>query len=86
LGSSRCKWPGPSRDWLKTKHSEVAEFVITGFRDGKPGTLEAVTVGHPETLLPQGEVQFGVGRRLPELLQEIRLDERRRRTIAVRPV
>jgi bifunctional non-homologous end joining protein LigD len=43
---------GPSREWLKTKCSEVAEFVITGFRDGEPGTLEAVTVADPETLRP----------------------------------
>jgi len=33
--------------------------------------LEAVTVADPETLRPQGEAQFGVGRRLRELLQEI---------------
>jgi bifunctional non-homologous end joining protein LigD len=78
--------PGPSREWLKTKCSDVAEFIITGFRDGEPGTLEAVRVAEPVTLRPQGEVQFGVGRRLRELLQEIRLEERRGRTIAVRPV
>jgi bifunctional non-homologous end joining protein LigD len=77
---------GPSHEWLKTKCSEVAEFIITGFRDGEPGTLEAVTVAEPETLRPQGEVQFGVGRRLRELLQEIRLEERRGRAISVRPV
>jgi bifunctional non-homologous end joining protein LigD len=78
--------PGPSREWLKTKCSEVAEFVITGFRDSEPGTIEAVSVADPETLQAQGEVQFGVGRRLRELLQEIRIEERGRRAVAVRPV
>jgi bifunctional non-homologous end joining protein LigD len=52
---------GPSREWLKTKCSEVAEFIITGFRDSEPGTLEAVRVAEPGTLRPEGEVQFGVG-------------------------
>jgi hypothetical protein len=38
-------------------------------------------------LLPAGEVQFGVGRRLSEVLEAIRLDPRTgRRRVPVRPV
>jgi hypothetical protein len=29
---------------LKTKVAEVGWFVVTGFRDGAPGTIEAITV------------------------------------------
>jgi hypothetical protein len=58
----------PSREWLKTKCSEFGKFVITGFRDSTPGEIEAVTVAEivDDKLLPAGEVQFGVGRRLCE--------------------
>jgi ATP-dependent DNA ligase len=61
---------GPRREWLKTKCSEVGKFVITGFRDATPGEIEAVTVAEVigDKLVPVGEVQFGVGRRLRELL------------------
>jgi bifunctional non-homologous end joining protein LigD len=80
---------GPSREWLKTKRSEVGKFIITGFRDLTPGTIEAVTVAEvvDDKLLPAGEVQFGVGRRLREALEAIRLDPRAsRRRVPVRPV
>jgi hypothetical protein len=40
-----------------------------------------------DNLTPAGEVQFGVGRRLREALEPIRLDRRsRRRRVPVRPV
>jgi bifunctional non-homologous end joining protein LigD len=80
---------GPSREWLKTTCSEVGKFVITGFRDTTPGTIEAVTVAEvvDDKLLPAGEVQFGVGRRLREALEAIRLDPRPgRRRVPVRPI
>jgi bifunctional non-homologous end joining protein LigD len=80
---------GPSREWLKTKCSEVGKFVITGFRDITPGEIEAVTVAEmvDDKLLPAGEVQFGVGRRLREALEAIRLDPRPGgRRVPVRPV
>ena len=68
----------PSRDWLKTKCSEIGKFVITGFRDLTPGEIEAITVAEviDDKLLPVGEVQFGVVRRLRELLEVIRQDRR----------
>src|SRR5262249_59013634 len=34
---------GRSREWLKTKCSEVGRFVITGCRDVTPGEIEAVS-------------------------------------------
>ena len=80
---------GPSREWLKTKCSETGKFVITGFRDATPGEIEAITVAEVTDgrLLPAGEVQFGVGRRLRELLNVIRLEPRPgRRRVPVRPV
>jgi ATP-dependent DNA ligase len=80
---------GPSREWLKTKCSEVGKFVITGFRDVTPGEIEAVTVAEvvDDKLTPAGEVQFGVGRRLREALGAIRLDPRPGgRRVPVRPV
>jgi bifunctional non-homologous end joining protein LigD len=80
---------GPSREWLKTKCSAIGRFVITGFRDATPGEIEAVTVAEviDDRLLPAGEVQFGVGRRLREALEAIRLDPRPgRRRVPVRPV
>jgi bifunctional non-homologous end joining protein LigD len=69
---------GPSRAWLKTKCAEVGKFIITGFRDLTPGTIEAVTVAEviEDKLLPAGEVQFGVGRRLRQALEAIRLKPR----------
>ena len=79
----------PSRDWLKTKCSEIGKFVITGFRDSTPGEIEAVTVAEivDDKLLPAGEVQFGVGRGLRKVLETIRLDTRSgRRRVPVRPV
>ena len=81
--------PGPSRDWLKTKCSEVGKFVITGFRDSTPGTIEAITVAEitGDELVPVGEVQFGVGRGLREVLEAIRLEPRPGgRRVPVRPV
>jgi bifunctional non-homologous end joining protein LigD len=65
---------GPSRAWLKTKCSEVGRFVITGFRDLAPGEIAAVTVAEviEDKLLPTGEVRFGVGRGLREVLEAIR--------------
>jgi bifunctional non-homologous end joining protein LigD len=80
---------GPSREWLKTKCSAVGKFVITGFRDLTPGEIEAVTVAEiiDDKLMPAGEVQFGVGRRLRELLETIRLPARpSSRRVPVRPV
>jgi bifunctional non-homologous end joining protein LigD len=80
---------GPSREWLKTKCSAIGKFVITGFRDATPGEIEAVTVAEmvDDELLPAGEVQFGVGRRLRELLDVIRLNQRPgSRRVMVRPV
>jgi bifunctional non-homologous end joining protein LigD len=80
---------GPSRDWLKTKCSEVGEFVITGFRDVAPGKLEAVTVAEMagSDLREAGEVRFGVGNGLRHLLELIRLEPRPgSRTVPVRPV
>jgi hypothetical protein len=46
--------------------------------DITPGTIEAVAVAEVigDKLLPAGEVQFGVGRRLREVLEAIRLDPR----------
>ena len=69
---------GPSRAWLKTKCAEVGKFIITGFRDLTPGTIEAVTVAEviEDKLLPAGEVQFGVGRSLRQALEAIRLKPR----------
>jgi ATP-dependent DNA ligase len=80
---------GPSRDWLKTKVAQVSRFVVTGFRDGAPGEIEAITVaeivGHK--LSPAGEVQFGVGRRLRGALDAIRLEPRSgSRRVPVRPM
>ena len=80
---------GPSREWLKTKCSETGKFVITGFRDATPGEIEAITVAEviDDKLLPAGEVQFGVGRRLREALEAIRLESRPgSRRVPVRPV
>jgi ATP-dependent DNA ligase len=79
----------PSRDWLKTKCNEIGKFVITGFRDSTPGEIEAITVAEviDDKLLLAGEVQFGVGRRLREALEAIRLEPRRGgRRVPVRPV
>jgi bifunctional non-homologous end joining protein LigD len=81
--------PGPSREWLKTKCSAVGRFVITSFRDIAPGEIEAVTVAEVigDKLLPAGEVQFGVRRRLRELLDVIRVDSRPgSRRVPVRPM
>jgi bifunctional non-homologous end joining protein LigD len=80
---------GPSREWLKTKCSAVGKFIITGFRDLTPGEIEAITVAEviDDKLLPTGEVQFGVGRRLRDTLEAIRLDPRPGgRRVPVRPV
>jgi bifunctional non-homologous end joining protein LigD len=80
---------GPSREWLKTKCSEVGRFVITGFRDITSGEIEAVTVAEvvDDKLLPVGEVQFGVGRGLRKALDAIRLEPRPgSRRVPVRPV
>jgi bifunctional non-homologous end joining protein LigD len=80
---------GPSREWLKTKCSEVGKFVITGFRDVTPGEIEAIIVAEiiDDKLMPVGEVQFGVGRGLRKMLDAIRLDPRPgRRRVPVRPV
>jgi ATP-dependent DNA ligase len=80
---------GPSWEWLKTKCSEVGKFVITGFRDATPGEIEAITVAEiiDDKLTPVGEVQFGVGRGLRNVLEAIRLDPRPgRRRVPLRPV
>jgi bifunctional non-homologous end joining protein LigD len=80
---------GSSREWLKTKCSEVGKFVITGFRDLTPGEIEAVTVAEiiDDKLLPAGEVQFGVGRGLRNMLETIRLPARpSSRRMPVHPV
>jgi bifunctional non-homologous end joining protein LigD len=80
---------GPSRDWLKVKCSEVGKFVIIAFRDATPGTIEAITVAEiiDDKLLPAGEVQFGVGRALREMLEAIRLDPPSgSRRVLVRPM
>jgi hypothetical protein len=55
----------------------------------RPGEIEAVTVAEiiGDTLRPVGEVQFGVGRRLRELLDAIRLTARPgSRRVSVRPM
>jgi bifunctional non-homologous end joining protein LigD len=80
---------GPSREWLKTKCSELGKFVITGFRDLTPGEIEAITVAEviDDRLTPAGEVQFGVGRGLRKMLEAIRLESRRgSRRVSVQPV
>ena len=80
---------GPSREWLKTKCSEVGEFVVTGFRDVAPGKIEAVKVAQfvEDELLPVGEVRFGVGRGLRDVLEELRLNPAPgARTVPVRPM
>lgn len=48
---------GPNRDWLKTKVSETAAFVITGYIEG-----EAVAVAEFKdgVLVPVGLVKFGL--------------------------
>ena len=74
----------PSRDWLKTKCSEIGKFVRC-----HTGEIKAVTVAEviDDKLLPAGEVQFGVGRGLRKVLETIRLDTRSgRRRVPVRPV
>jgi ATP-dependent DNA ligase len=54
---------GPSREWLKTKVSEVGKFVITGFRDVTPGKIEAITVAEiaGDKLMPVGECSSASG-------------------------
>jgi len=57
--------------------------------DTTPGEIEAATVVEiiDDKLSPAGEVQFGVGRRLRELLEAIRLSARPgSRRVPVRPV
>jgi hypothetical protein len=52
-----------SREWLKTKCSDVGRFVITGFRDVTSGEIEAITVAEviDDKLLPAGRRQGGGG-------------------------
>src|ERR1700738_226188 len=81
--------PGPGRAWLKTKCSEVGRFIVTGFRDLAPGEIDAITVAElvDDKLLSVDEVRFGVGRRLREALEEIRLSARSgARAVPVRPL
>jgi bifunctional non-homologous end joining protein LigD len=60
LGSSYR--PGRSGDWLKTKVSEIGEFVITGFVELGDGRLDGLTVAEATPagdLVPRGIVKFG---------------------------
>lgn len=60
---------GTSRDWLKTKVSEVGAFVITGFV-----LREAVAVAELQdgVLVPVGQVKFGLaGKELWQQLERL---------------
>ena len=66
---------GESRDWLKTKVSETAAFVITGFSGLGPGRLEALAVAELQAgvLAPAGMVIFGfAGKHLWSRLERLR--------------
>ena len=76
---------GESRDWLKTKVSETAALVITGYIE-----REAVAVAELKdgVLVPVGPVKFGLaGKRLWQRLDPLRTGPTPRSgVIPVRPV
>lgn len=54
---------GRSPDWLKTKVSEIREFVISGFVEFAGGRLDAIGIAEmsePGALVPRGLVKFGL--------------------------
>jgi ATP-dependent DNA ligase len=68
---------GSGRDWLKTKRSEIASFIVTGYVEPGPGKLGIIYVAEQGdgVLIPSGQLQFGVGRAVIEALQPLRRGE-----------
>src|SRR5438477_2774903 len=67
---------GESREWLKTKCSEMGVFAITGFSELGDGKLDAIYVAEARdgVLCPAGQVRFGfAGKGLWHLLDQRRV-------------
>jgi len=80
---------GESRDWLKTKCSEIGRFVVTGFQELGEGRLEAIHVAEErdDGLHPVGQVRFGfAGKGLRSVLDALREGRVKGSVVTVPPV
>lgn len=61
---------GTSRNWIKTKVSETATFIVTGYEEPSPGEIEALLVAERRNggWLTAGRVPFGVGKSMLDVL------------------
>jgi bifunctional non-homologous end joining protein LigD len=77
---------GESREWLKTKCSEMGVFAITGFSELAAGKLDAVYLAEARdgVLCPAGQVRFGfAGKGLWHLLDQRRAGIKERGIVPV---